>query len=140
MVLGNYRLSKIMTMNPETEKMEFVDVQVAYDHMKAAGVDPRELLQMEFQMKTTLRVTENELIYTLEIPEEMPAEELERAKKAGMIEDGLMVMEKTKCKLENGELFMYDRSTFLAGSEWVKITTDVPGELNMVMNVWTKVE
>ena len=137
--LGDYKVSKMMTMNRETEKMEFADVADVYEQMKAAGEDPHELQQMQFQMQTTLTVTENEMIYSMPIPEDAPADELEKARAEGMIVDDKLVYERGKCKIEDGALYMYDRSTFLTGSEWAKISTDTEGELNMVMAIWNKI-
>ncbi len=125
-------------MNHETEKIEFMDPTTVYEQMKEAGEDPRELRQMQMQIDTVMTVTENEMIYRLAIPADIPQEEIEKMEKAGMIQDGMVEYEKTPCKIEDGALYMYDRSTFLAGTEWVKISTDVEGELNLIMAIWKK--
>ena len=136
--LGDYKLNKMLTMNSETEKTEFADPATVYARMEAAGEDPRELRQMQMQIDTVMTVTEGELIYRLPIPADAPKDEIEKMEKAGMIKDGMVEYERTPAKIEDSALYMYDRSTFLAGTEWVKISTDVEGELNLIMAIWKK--
>lgn len=137
-LFGNYKLSKMMSMGDE--KVEFVDAAVLLQKMEESGEDPREVQHMKFQMNTIMTVTEDEMVYRMPIPEDVPQDEIEKMTKAGRIVDDMIVLERTKCKIKDGDLYMHDRSTFLAGTEWVKISTDVEGELNLVMAIWTKTE
>lgn len=40
---------------------------------------------------------------------------------------------------ENGALYMHDKHMFLTGGEWVKISTDVEGVLDLVTMYYKKV-
>ena len=78
----------------------------------------------------------------MEIPAGTPAEEIEKAKQSGMnvTEDGkYIVLKSYKGKVEEDNLYMYDATSFLAGTEWVKINTDVLDEINLVSAVYKKI-
>lgn len=123
----------------EGEGLTYEDI----DKLLAETTDPG--------MKHTLEQTAHSFIIidgeaninqAMEIPAGTPAEEIEKAKQSGMnvTEDGkYIVLKSYKGKVEEDNLYMYDATSFLAGTEWVKINTDVLDEINLVSAVYKKI-
>lgn len=134
---GTYKAIKALKM-VEGQGFVFEDI----DKLMAEADD--EDKRIYAQTVRTLLVVEADasIKYAMEIPEGTPAEEIEKAKSRGMVvsEDGKYIITKSETgKIEDGELYLYDKSTFLAGTEWVKISTDVEDELNIVTTLYKRV-
>ncbi len=132
---GTYKAVKAAKF-VEGEGLVFEDI----NKLLAETSDPGQRHTLEQSVHSVIIVDEEANIsQAMEIPEGTPAEEIEKAKSRGMVvsEDGKYIVTKAyKGKFEDDQLFLYDQSTFLAGTEWVKISTDVPDELNMITTIY----
>lgn len=135
---GTYKAVKCIKL-VEGEGKVFVDI----DTLLAEAADEEDKRILMQTVRSMLKVdAEGNIQSVMEIPENTPAEEIEKAKGRGMTvtDDGKYIITKAeKGKIENGELYLYDKSTFLAGTEWVKISTDVEGELNLITTIYKRV-
>lgn len=133
---GSYKAVKAVKM-VEGQGFVFEDI----DKLIAEADDENKRIY-EQTLRSVLIVEEDGSIkYAMEIPEGTPAEEIEKAKSRGMVvsDDGKYIITRAeKGKIEDGALYLYDASTFLAGTEWVKISTEVEGELNLVTTLYKK--
>lgn len=134
---GTYRAVKAIKM-VEGQGFIFEDI----DKLMAEADDEDKRIY-EQTVRTLLVVeADGSFKHAMEIPEGTPAQEIEKAKKHGMVvsDDGKYIITKTETgKVEDGALYMHDESTFLAGTEWVKVSTDVEGELNFVTTLYKRV-
>ncbi|MCQ2522459.1 MAG: hypothetical protein MJ105_08780 [Lachnospiraceae bacterium] len=135
---GIYKAARVVK-NVDEKGFVFVDI----DTLMAETTDEGEKRMLMQTVRSMLRVdVEGNIQNIMEIPENTPAEEIEKAKSRGMsvTDDGKYLITKTeRGKIEDGELYMYDETTFLAGTEWVKISTDVEDELNLVSVIYSKI-
>lgn len=136
--LGIYKAIKA-ARNVEGQGLIYEDI----DKLLAETTDPGQKHSLEQMTRTMLIVDEDANINNaMEIPAGTPAEEIEKAKSRGMkvTDDGKYILTKpNKGKFENGELFFYDQTKFLTGSEWVKISTDIEDELNLISAIYKKI-
>ena len=134
---GDYRISKTMGMNEEKQCFELVDIQTVID----AAEDEDDRRETEQMAAMILRIDENgKCTYLSPIPDTVTDAEIEEAKADGArIEGRMIITDEKDGKVENGELFIHDEQKMLTGEEWVKVSTDVDGELNMVMAVYSKI-
>lgn len=123
----------------EGKGLVFEDIDTVY----ARTTDEEEKHMLEQTMRSLIMVDElGNINYVMEIPEGTPAAELEKAKSRGMkvTEDGKYLVTRTEGgKVEDGALYLYDKSKFLAGTEWVKISTEVEDELNLITTLYKRV-
>lgn len=131
---GQYKLSKVRHMNEDESAIVYMDVE----KVLAMKTDEFERRELQRDMDTLLSVAENGCMsFLLPLPPDVPEEEI---KKAGMeIIDGMVKTRDEEGKIENGALYMHDKHMFLTGEEWVKISTDVEGELDLVTMYYKKV-
>lgn len=104
--------------------------------------NPDEKRNLERTFNTLVIIDEAANIkQAMEIPANTPAEEIEKAKSQGtvIVDEKYVVMKTNEGKVENGELFYHDQSKFMTGEEWVKISTDVEDELNMVFAIYKRI-
>ncbi|MCQ2973918.1 MAG: hypothetical protein MJ211_03825 [Bacteroidales bacterium] len=136
--IGTYKAVKAAKL---IEGQGFVFEEI--NKMLSETTDPGQKHTLEQTARTLLIVDENANINNaMEIPSGTPAEEIEKAKSRGMIitEDGKFIITKqNKGKIENNELYFYEPTKFLAGTEWVKISTDKEDELNLVTTIYKKI-
>lgn len=131
---GTYKAVKVVKM-VEGQGFVFEDI----DKVIAQADDEDKRIYEQTARSLLIVEADGSIKYAMGIPEGTPAEEIEKAKKHGMVvsDDGKYII--TKCeagKIEDDALYLYDKSTFLAGTEWVKISTDVEGELNLVTTLY----
>lgn len=135
---GVYKAVKQMKM-VEGQGLVYEDL----DKLIAEAADEEDRRIYEQNAHSQLIVgADGTIKFAMEIPEGTPAEEIEKAKRQGLevSEDGKYIITKSEIgKIEDGVLYMYDKSTFLTGKEWVKISTDAEGELNLVTTVYKRV-
>lgn len=133
---GTYKAVKALKMGDDGFAFEDIEKLIA-------DADEENKRMYEQMVRSLLIVGEDSsLKHAMEIPEGTPAEEIEKAKSRGMVvtDDGkYIITQAEKGKIEDGALYMYDASTFLAGTEWVKISTDVEGELNLVTTLYKRI-
>lgn len=134
---GVYKAVKAVKMM-EGQGVVFEDI----DKLIAEADDENKRIYEQTLRSLLVVEADGSIKYTIEIPEGTPAEEIEKAKSRGMVvsDDGKYIITNSETgKVENGELYLYDKSTFLAGTEWVKISTDVEGELNLVTTLYKRI-
>lgn len=133
---GTYRAVKALKMM-EGQGFVFVDI----DRLIAEADDEDKRIYEQTARTRLIVEADGSMRYAMEIPEGTPAEEIEKAKKHGMdvSDDGKYIITRSEIgKVEDGALYLYDKSTFLAGTEWVKISTDVEDELNLVTTLYKR--
>ncbi len=132
--VGTYKAVKILQR--DENGIVFKDV----DEVLANTTDDGMKHTIEQTVRTLIIVDENANINrAMEIPEGTPAEQIEGAKQHGMSvsADGKYMITKTEQgKVEDGVLYLYDAGKLLNGEEWVKISTDNDGELNMISAIY----
>lgn len=133
--VGKYKLVQVRRMNEAKKAFEWYDVEAALAETK--DEDRRRELQRD--MDTLLSVQEDGTVsHLLPLPPETSLEELMAA---GLeMENGLVKLGSEKGKIENGTLYMYDKGMFLAGTEWVKISTEEEGMLDLIVSRYKKME
>lgn len=134
---GTYKAVKAVKM-VEGQGFVFEDL----DKLIAEADDEDKRIYEQTVRSLLIVESDASIKYAMEIPEGTPAEEIEKAKKHGMVvsDDGKYIITKSETgKVEDGALYLYDKSTFLAGTEWVKISTDVEDELNLVTTLYKRV-
>ncbi len=131
---GEYVVDKVMSMG------EGGFVLLPIDEAKAKLDDPHDIQEMEKMKNMVLTVEEDGSAYMgMPIPEGTPQAEIDKAVSRGMeVKDGCLIIEKMQTKAEGNDLFMYDRQQMLTGEEWVKITTENEGELNLIMYTYKR--
>lgn len=133
--VGDYKLSKVIRMSDEGVTFIAVDEAIALED------DPHSKQELQRSKNAILTVCEDgKALYHMPIPEGVPAEEIAKAEASGRIYNGDFLFEEQQIKIENDALYLYDRSQFLTGEEWVKVSTDVEGELNMVTMIYNKIQ
>ncbi len=134
---GIYKVSKVAKRTEDGFVFEDIEKRLA------EATNPADKHMLEQSVRSLLMIDEDaSLKHLMEIPEGTPAEELEKAKSRGMTvtDDGKYIVTKAEeGKFENDELYLHDPSTFLAGTEWVKISTDVEDELNLVASIYKRI-
>lgn len=137
--IGTYKAKK-MVQCTENRGVVFEDI----DKLLAKATDIDDKRMLEQAARSLIYVDEEANIQQMmEIPENTPVDEIEKMKKKGMpiSKDGrYVILETNPGKIEDGELYLYDKSTFLTGKEWVKISTDVEDELHLVTTIYKKME
>ena len=137
---GNYRITKTMSMKEDGSGFELADI----DALLANPQDEDDEENLNNLKNTFYRIEESgELITYVPIPEGVSKKDIEDAKKAGMLccnDTGVRVGKSKQVKFEGDDIFLYDEQKMLNGEEWVKLNTDVEGELNFVMAVYTKMD
>lgn len=134
---GTYKAVKALKM-VEGQGPVFEDI----DKLMAEADDEDKRIYEQTARSFLIVETDGSIKYAIEVPDGTPAEELEKAKNHGMevSDDGKYIITKTEIgKIEDGALYLYDKSTFLTGSEWVKISTDVEGEINLLTTLYKRV-
>lgn len=134
---GSYKAIKALKM---VEGQGFVFVEL--DKLIAEADDEDKRMYEQTLRSLIIVEADGSIKYAMEIPEGTPVDEIEKAKKHGMdvSDDGKYIITKSETgKIEDGALYLYDKSTFLAGTEWVKISTDVEDELNLVTTLYKRV-
>ena len=117
-------------------------VMKPFAELIAAEEDEDEIAELKKMEKTILRITEDgKMINVMPIPEGTPQEEIDKAKAMGRVTDDNMVLleARNNVKFEDGNIYLSDPHKMLTGDEWVKLNTDVEGELNMVMYTYQKI-
>lgn len=136
---GVYKAEKVVK-NVEGKGFVFFDLA----QLLAETTDAAEKHMLEKTAGTLLMVDkEAHIKQAMAIPEGTPAEEIEKAKSRGMevSDDGKYIVTKSEVgKYEGDALYLYDKTTFLAGTEWVKISTDTEGELNLITTLYRKIQ
>lgn len=137
---GDYKLTKMMTCVEDDSEKPFVMISI--DEVIEKTEDEHEKQQMEMLKNTVLTVAaDGAMTYHMPIPEGSPADEIEEARAKGLIdENGEYIVERQQGKIENDALYLYDKNKFFTGEEWVKISTDVEGELKMFTSLYEKIK
>lgn len=134
---GTYKAVKAVKM-VEGQGFVFEDI----DTLIAEADEENKRIYQQTVRALLVVEADGSLKYMMEIPEGTPAEEIEKAKSRGMAvsDDGKYIITRSETgKIEDGALYLYDKTTFLAGTEWVKISTDVEGELNLITTLYKRV-
>ncbi len=135
--VGDYKVTKVLRMKSDDSGFGMVPIEEAI----AAEEDPHDKSEMERDRDTILSIEEDgSLFFHMPIPEGVPEEEIKKAEEAGMVVNGQIAVERIPGKEENGDFFMQDASKFLTGEEWVKMNTENPGELTMIMKLYQKID
>ncbi len=108
--VGVYKLTKVMAPVAEPE----------------ADKPAFELITVEEQLENLKKNDPDEV------------EQFERIMRGRIYEEHLL-MELYRIKYEGDDLYMYDSNQMLTGEEWVKISTENEGELNLIMQVYNKI-
>lgn len=140
--VGVYKLTKVMApvAEPEADKpaFELITVEEQLENLKKN--DPDEVEQFERIMSAHIIISEDgKMVMGIPIPADAPEEEVQRARERGRIYEEHLLMELYRIKYEGDDLYMYDSNQMLTGEEWVKISTENEGELNLIMQVYNKI-
>lgn len=138
--VGVYKLTKMMSPVENPGPDEKAIRMAPVEEILASETDPDELERLKRDLSMQIIITEDgQMLYGMPIPEGTPEEEIKKAEARGMIKDNYVIFDSGKIKYEGTDLYMYDKSRFLTGEEWVKISTEKEDELNLVMQIYNKI-
>lgn len=135
---GLYKASRVVRM-VEDQGFVFTDLEELL--AQTEDIDDRRMYEQTARSYLMIDGDCN-VMQVMAIPENTPAAEIETAKKRGMnvTADGkYLVLQTVPGKIEDGELYMYDSTKFLAGTDWVKISTENEDELALVTTIYKKI-
>lgn len=137
-VAGDYKISKVIRMKEEGG-VYYIDVEEYLKTLESECDDPREIAHEKQELSAITEFTKDgRVIVKFPIPEGTTQEEIDDAIKHGAnVKDGYVLQESGQGKVENGEFYLHDESMFLTGEEWVKISTDTKGEINMITYIYS---